>query len=654
MGLRPATRRVSIAVLAASVVAAEEPPARPIAEFRAPVQADVRAMLTHLGPTASPRQRQMVDEALISEAPLTPEARGRAEEVHRVMRRRPLSAARLGPAQPLDVRFADYTIGQDGFVIPGSTGWTSAERQRFSRFLRRVLPIVRDVYGDPFRRWTITLVKDLQYSGTWIFIPSLLEIHTDGSWNPRLLVHEFIHAFRGTRTLTNDADWRYSPTLSGFEEGFAEGMAYMAMNAYADKYCTDVDCSAADIPSYPFWDSYLEWSYDFSNDSSLTSESFWSDAGGTLKSYERYLMAAAAVLRLETAISSFSRRFNQEYYARIRADASYRPSREAVIAIIETLSPVLDGMPSRDWVDRQRIFDNRYVYGKRTWTVNSSPSSTVEEGRVRWLHFVETFPDGSEWAQYIPDCPLVGDDGPYLYYRLHGTEGRVQLDPDGARRPGRSLALRMQTRSDPNDRVRGCNDVPRSFPITEIQVFPEEWGCRGLLVEPTCIPQPKEFGLYRLRTSWRNPHHGLAPGPPTYAMPYDAEQDTVVSTHWLLAGRMPPDYDRVRHRFVGGIEGGRNGTVTIAHSQRPGVVTARVSNGAFYTEVPTCWTWLPGDSCWIRPHAPWTQYLVTVPGTLTLRFEGDDGSRIEEQRTIVFGNDGRHEFLLGRPSPGRE
>ena len=100
--------------------------------------------------------------------------------------------------------------------------------------------------------------------------------------------------------------------------------------------------------------------------------------------------------------------------------------------------------------------------------------------------------------------------------------------------------------------------------------------------------------------------------------------------------------------------GGGSGTITITHSERPGVVTARVSNSAFYAEVPTCETWSPGDSCWVRPYAPWSRERVSVPGALTLRFDGDDGSHVEEQRTIVFGNRGRHEFLLGTPSPGME
>jgi len=219
VGLRTTILRAAAALLAASVVnmvAAAEPAPPPTEALKAEMQ----KLLDHLGPDTSPRQRRAVEESLILEAPLTPEAIGRAEEVHRAMRRRSLSVPeRFGPEQPLDVRFADYTLGQDGEVIPGSTGWTTAERRRFSRFLRCMLPIVRDLYGDPFERWTITLVKDLYYTRSWIFFPSVLEIHTAGSWNARLLVHQFVHAFRGRRTMSSDANWSYLPTLSGFEEG---------------------------------------------------------------------------------------------------------------------------------------------------------------------------------------------------------------------------------------------------------------------------------------------------------------------------------------------------------------------------------------------------------------------------------------------------
>jgi hypothetical protein len=97
--------------------------------------------------------------------------------------------------------------------------------------------------GDPFQRWPVTLVLDLRYASSWIFFPSLLEIHSGGGWNPRLLTHEFLHAFRGQRGLTMDASWSYVPTLSGFEEGFAEGVAYLAMNEYVRLFCSKGDCA---------------------------------------------------------------------------------------------------------------------------------------------------------------------------------------------------------------------------------------------------------------------------------------------------------------------------------------------------------------------------------------------------------------------------
>jgi hypothetical protein len=646
------TARCAIGALVASLgsVAVVEAQDRAVPALRT----ELRKVLDGLGPDTPSGQRRLVEESLIFEAPLTREAIAQAEGARGLMPKRSHAmGAELTRRMPLDVYFADHTIGEDGQVIPGSTGWTPAERSRFSRFLSRMLPILKDLYGSPFRRWSITLVKNLGYSGSWIFVPSVLEIHSDGAWNPRLLAHEFIHAFRGQRTVTSDAGWNYSPTLSGFEEGFAEGLAYVAMNTYVARYCAQGDCSEADVPSYSFWYSWLESVYDFANDSSLTCEHFWSDSGGTLKYYERYLMAAAAVMRLETASPRFSRRFNEEYYARIRADDSYRPSREAVIAIIETVAPVLEGMKAREWVERQRIFDSRTPYGKRDWTTNYTPYNSVHEDRIKALYFLETFPHGSEWAQLIPDCPLVpGGQGPWLYYRLHGTEGEVSLRPDSSGGLVQTYGVWMQNEPSLDYRVRGCNDVLGAFGAAELHLVRNLADCDAIWVpELTCIEQPAEFGLYRLDTLWQNPQHGRRAGPPAYAMPYDAGQATVSSTQRVLAGRMPTDYDPLRHRFTGGVAGASSGRITLTHSARPGVVTARVSNGAFHAEVPTCETWPADESCWIGPYSPWSSDLVSVPGTLTLRFKGDDGSQLEQQRTIVFGNSGRHEFLLEGGGP---
>ena len=633
-------------VLAGSVVSAgaadQAPP-------RSSPRSPIRHLLEHLPAALDGGSRQLVEELLVFEAPLRVKDVRNAEVVHAALggRATPMDEGCASERPPLGVLFADYTIGEDGQPIPGSTGWSPAERQRFTAFLCRMLPVVQERYGPPFRRWRVTLVKDLQYSSSWVFIPSLLEIHSDGAWNPRLLTHEFIHAFRGRRTLTNDSGWHYSPRLSGFEEGFAEGVAYLAMNDYVARFCDGGDCSAVDVPSGTVWHSYLESVYDFSNDASLTSEDFWSDAGGTLKYYERYLMAAAAIMRLEQSIPGFSRRFNQEYYARIRNDPAFRPTRDAVVATVESLSPAIDGMPAGRWLGRQRVFDARTLTGKRSWLVNYTPYQLLGRERMNALYFLETFPSGSEWAQYIADCPvMVPGDLPYLFYRQHGTAGRVALRArDGsATTPHRVVMQNTGT----DYRVSGCNDVIGEIALAEVHRVHGTRNCEPWIVaDPTCIRQPAQFGLYELATRWRNPQYRLPSSPPTYAMPYDASQETVTSTHFMLAGDMPADFDPYRHRVTGAIRGARDGQLTISHSARPGMVTVPVRRGAFYAEVPIC---VPDDgSCWVRPLAAWTFELGTVPGTLTFDFIADDGRRLTEQRTIVFGNGGRHEFLLGQP-----
>ena len=115
-------------------------------------------------------------------------------------------------------------------------------------------------------------------------------------------------------------------------------------------------------------------------------------------------------------------------------------------------------------------------------------------------------------------------------------------------------------------------------------------------------------------------------------------------SYLLLAGRVPLIPTRLGC-LRGGIVGADSGHLAIAHSSRPGEVRVPVRNGAFYAEAPTCAR--KGDDCWREPYAEWSDRLVSVPGTLTFRFTGDDGRAFEEKRTIAFGREGHHRFLLG-------
>lgn len=633
----------------------EDPERTRVAAARAAWEAD----LLRLRSRVAEEERALLDSWREVEFPLSERQQTRAQAARALAGRldnsRTLLRCEGGPPRdfPLEVFLANYTLDVNGQPIPGSEGWTSEERKRFSRFLCRALPVARTLYGRPFQRWPVTLVKDLYYQGSWIFIPSTLEIHTNGDWNPRLLVHEFLHAYRGRRTLTSNASWSYDPTLSGFEEGFAEGMAYEIMNEYTRLFCPGGDCSSADAPDATVWRGGLEATYDFSNDASLTATDFWSDFGGTWKVYERYWAAATAIQRLQTAIPDFARRFNDAYYDRIRQDASYRPSRTAVIDIIESLAPTLDGRPTRQWIDAQRIFDCRYESGKKTWSSDYSPYSAADQESLTRLHFLESFPGGWEWAQWVPGCPLVaGGTGPYLYTRIHDTAGTVELirSWDGAS-AGSSPITMGHNAGQLAYHARGCNDVVGSFAGAEFHLLPPGTPCSSYYFpDPVCFERLPEFGLYTLIARWNNPHYGFPPGPPGYGMPYDATQNQIETRFPSLAGMPPAGFDGYRHVWVGGIRGATEGTLRVSHSTRPGSVTVPVHWGAFYMEPPTCYTWPPDGSCWVRWYDSWTTSRVSVPGTLSFEFTpaGSTTPAWTEQRTIALGSEnyGRHRFLL--------
>jgi len=156
----------------------------------------------------------------------------------------PLSGPCDVAALPLDVRL--------------SPEWSADERRRISAFLCGMLPVLRDLYDDPFEGLPVTLVKDPEAAGRWTFSPAALEVRSDGTWDPQLLTHELVHAFRGRRVLTRASDGRVIPELFGFEEGFAEGVADLAMNEYVRRLCPDGECPGALVPSRTLWTSGLE------------------------------------------------------------------------------------------------------------------------------------------------------------------------------------------------------------------------------------------------------------------------------------------------------------------------------------------------------------------------------------------------------------
>jgi hypothetical protein len=94
------------------------------------------------------------------------------------------------------------TINENGQTI-NDGGWTQAERDAYFGFICKMMPILVELYGMPFERYDLTIIKDRRFISSAMFLPSERSIRTGGVyWSPQLITHELLHAFRGTWHLT--------------------------------------------------------------------------------------------------------------------------------------------------------------------------------------------------------------------------------------------------------------------------------------------------------------------------------------------------------------------------------------------------------------------------------------------------------------------
>jgi hypothetical protein len=327
-------------------------------------------------------------------------------------------AGLYGPLRSSDAVGIEWqTLGDPtGMITVAFAGdWRSGEVDSLRHFTGRMLPIISELYGPPAHSYTVTLAKDPDYRFTNVFYSGANEIRMFQMF-PQLLTHELIHAYRDNVLLASDAQWHYSPVLSGFEESFAQGVSYACMNRYVELHPDD--------PIVPGWTSYgssYDWVYDFENSDLLTTTDFWSDAGGTGIFWTRYEMGAAAINKILRERPAFARDFNAAYYASLNADHALRPTRELCRALVQQTVPAIEGWPSGEWVDRQRIFDCRVRPGRKVWIRGQPYPGWMEYIYFQAIQHYETFPNGSEWAYWD------AASGTWQYHSLNDTPGHGVL-----------------------------------------------------------------------------------------------------------------------------------------------------------------------------------------------------------------------------------
>lgn len=498
-----------------------------------------------------------------------------------------------------------FAIAPTGFAATGegAPGWPAEKAAALSAFLDRMLPILRDLYGPPATSYTVRLVRDLRYSSSAVFVPSADEIHAGDDVTFQLLTHELAHAWRRDRILSSGPQWQFDPTLSGFEEGFAQAVSYEAMTELARR-----DPSFG--LSQRIYQSSNEWDYDFQNVPELRTRDFWSDSGGMLLSWTRYEMAAAAIAKIEREHPGFHRAFNAEYYRRLNLDPQLTVSRDLVKDVIRTAAPTIEGRPAGAWVDAQHVFACADTPGRKVWLSTQHYPAPAEYFIFNRVFFYETFANGSDWA-------APNGTGGYDFHRLNGSSGTATLAGSGGAEVWQSALRITPIENPPAYNGFGNDDVNLTTQATNLP-----WpGGDPSKYATSLLP----FELYRLRVQF-------------------TAGTTVTSDSWRVIGAPLRNAAGV----FGGIVGASGGTITLTHRGHPAEPPVPVANGAF----------LATPSWASRPH-PETSSVDTDPGVVDVTYVDAAGNKYTDVRVIGYGSThGNQAFLFdvrrmnGTPVPG--
>ena len=251
---------------------------------------------------------------------------------------------------------ADYELAADDDKISFRlNNFSSDEKNRYIEFMRRVLPIIKDVLGNPAETFTCDFSKDNDSQNSWVTLDQGRTISLDDSWLPRLLVHEMIHMWKGKYAFSYSEDnWGYSDDLSGFEE-IAEGLAYEILHDFVEAYPYDENTRII-LESGAWWN----WSVGSANFDTIKHQkhtgggTFWS--GEALFHNDRYSIAAMVIQSILRHDPNFMKNTLRAFYDNIENNSSYRPTREGLLDLWTSQIEKINNIDTRKYLEAIPIF----------------------------------------------------------------------------------------------------------------------------------------------------------------------------------------------------------------------------------------------------------------------------------------------------------
>jgi hypothetical protein len=132
---------------------------------------------------------------------------------------------------------------ETNYGLNGAAPFAAWQETQMMAFYNLVNPIILDIFGPPSRNHNVNIVNDAFATNTNTYYNGPNQVNTSFQTNgdgdldqPRLMVHELIHAYRDNVTISSNDEWHYDSELSGFEEGMAEAVAILVMDRFAELY----------------------------------------------------------------------------------------------------------------------------------------------------------------------------------------------------------------------------------------------------------------------------------------------------------------------------------------------------------------------------------------------------------------------------------
>jgi hypothetical protein len=224
----------------------------------------------------------------------------------------------------------------------------------YTNFLKKVWPIMIDRMGPPAESFNCVITNMGPDSEYFMITDDGRTFLSTQRFLPRLIVHEFIHAWKGKYLITADANWGYDTDLSGFEEGLAEGLAFEIMHEFVKAFPNDSATTLLlDNKPYQYHSAYASHLDVIKLQKNTGAGSFWTTTGSYIY---RYNVAAVTVQNILKEYPDFYKDTQAIFYANVTDDNTWRPTRANVLDIWSTVAPTVQGIDLTKYINALPVF----------------------------------------------------------------------------------------------------------------------------------------------------------------------------------------------------------------------------------------------------------------------------------------------------------